>query len=45
MTSYMKDKLSDSLSTLETVNNISEKLSIKDQINTLKTKYPEEQFD
>ena len=45
MISYMKDKLSDSLSTLEIVNNISEKLSIKDQINTLKTKYPEEQFD
>ena len=42
---YIKDKLDDSLTTLETTNNISESLTIQDQINALKRKYESEQFD
>jgi hypothetical protein len=42
---YIKDKLYDSLTTLETTNNISESSTIQDQINALKLKYKGEQFN
>jgi len=42
---YIKDKLDDTLTTLETTNNISESVTIQDQINTLKLKYEGKQFE
>jgi hypothetical protein len=42
---YIKDKLDDTLTTLITTNNVGESLSIQDQINSLKLKYENEQFE
>ena len=42
---YIKEKLRDTLTTLETKNNISESSTIQDQIHALKFKYTNEQFD
>ena len=42
---YIKDKLDDTLSALETTNNISDSATIQDQINSLKLKYEGEQFE
>ena len=42
---YIKDKLDDTLTTLETANNLSESVTIQDQINSLKLKYEGEQFE
>ena len=42
---YIKEKLRDTLTTLETKNNISESSTIQDQINALKLKYTNDQFN
>ena len=42
---YLRDKLSDSLTTLEINNNLSEYSTAQDQINSLKLKYSSDQFE
>ena len=42
---YIKEKLRDTLTTLETKNNICESSTIQDQINALKLKYSNDQFN
>ena len=42
---YIKENLSDTLTTLEVNKNITDSLSIQDQINSLKLKYPSDQFE